>query len=127
MLLDDIAGYLEQKGLGTREVNLFLGKIPDQPDNCICLFEYAGKSPERLVEGLEYPGLQVRVRNKSYSAGRQTIEGVYRALHCLANADLGSSFYLNIFANQSPEPLGRDQNDRMEFVQNFAVTKTKEG
>jgi hypothetical protein len=43
-------------------------------DNCIALFEYAGSPPDLHWNG-EYPGLQVRVRNKSYAAARKKSHG----------------------------------------------------
>lgn len=124
MLLDDIANYLQTQGIGTVGTDIFRGLMPDQPDNCIALFEYAGSPPDLHWNG-EYPGLQVRVRNKSYSAGRAKIGAVVDVLHGLTEQVLGTTRYLLIRANQSPESLGRDNNGRNEWVVNFAVIKER--
>lgn len=128
MLLDDIATYLAGKNLGTVGTDIFKGFYPDQPDNCISLFEYAGSPTELTMCGsptLERPGLQVRVRDKDYSAGRARIGRVVDYLHGLAGTTLGSTRYLLIRANQSPESMGTDANNRSEFVVNFSIIKER--
>lgn len=125
MLLDDIATYLQT--LANRDI--FKGHYPDKPDNVISLFEYAGEPAEMTMGGgdpvLERPGLQVRVRDKDYAAGRSRIQAVVDALHGLANTKLSDTRYLLIRANQSPESMGLDQNNRSEFVVNFSVLKER--
>jgi len=122
VLLDDIALYLQQQGIGTIGADIFKGQLPATPDNAIALFEYAGE-PQDLHANVEYPGLQVLVRNKSYDAGRQNIEQVRNTLHGLAETVINGHRYLLIQARQSPESLGRDENGRALFVCNFRVTK----
>lgn len=125
MLLDDIATYLEANSIGTVGTDLFKGDMPETPDNCVALFEYAGEPPE-VATDIEYPGLQVRVRNTSYSAARVKIDAVYALLHTLANTTLSGTKYLSIFAVQSsPVPLGRDSSNRVDLAQNYKVTKVR--
>ena len=83
MMLNDIGTYLQYQGIGTLGADLFLGLMPDQPDNCIALFEYAGSPPDLHWNG-EYPGLQVRVRNKSYAAARTKIGEVAKRKRCIS-------------------------------------------
>jgi len=122
LLLEDVGGYLQTQGVGTIGTDIFYGFMPDASDNCITLFEYAGSPPD-LHWGGEYPGLQVRVRNKSYATGRTKIEQVKNALHGLAETTLGATRYLLVRANQSPQSLGRDANGRTEWVINFTIIK----
>ncbi len=124
MLLDDIVSHLQTEGVGTVGVDMFKGLLPDQPDNCTALFEYAGSPPDLHWNG-EYPGLQVKVRNKSYAAGRVKIESVITKLHGLTEQVIGTTRYLLVRANQSPESLGRDANNRNEWVVNFTVIKER--
>ncbi len=148
-MLSEIGAYLATKSIGTVGTDIFLGLMPDQPDNCIALFEYAGSPPDLHWAG-EYPGLQVRVRNKSYAAGRAKIGEVVTALHGLyeqtlsdgsggegepeGNGDEGNgdggepipvtgTRYLLIKARGSPEILKRDNNNRIELFVNFEVIK----
>lgn len=122
MFLDDIGTYLASKGIGVMDVTIFRGDMPDKPDTCITLSEYAGDPPEIIGE-IEHPGLQVRVRSKSYVTARTTLKDIEDELHTLANQILSGTKYLSIFAVQSAVPLGRDSQGRTEIVQNYIVTK----
>lgn len=129
MLLDDIAGYLQTQGVGIVGNDLFNGYMPDQPDNLVALFEYAG-SPMELTMGtgdptLERPGLQVRVRNNLYPSAKAKIEAIVDVLHGLTETVISGKRYLLIRANQSPASMGLDANNRSEFVVNFSVLKER--
>ena len=121
-MLAEIGAYLAQKSIGTVGTDIFLGQMPDQPDSCIVLFEYAGSPPDLHWNG-EYPGLQVRVRNKSYAAGRAKIEEVVTELHGAHELTLNGTRYLLIKARGSPEVLKRDNNNRVELFVNFEIIK----
>jgi len=124
-MLSDIGNYLQAQGIGTLGTNIFLGMIPDEPDNCIALFEYAGSPPDLHWNG-EYPGLQVRVRNKSYAAARTKIGEVINKLHGLHEQTLSGTRYLLIKARGSPEVLKRDNNNRVELFVNFEIIKERD-
>ena len=121
-MLSDISTYLKNQGVGTPGTDMFLGLMPDQPDNCVALFEYAGSPPDLHWSG-EYPGLQVRVRNKSYAAARTKIGEVMEKLHGLHEQTLSGTRYLLIKARGSPEILKRDNNNRVELFVNFEIIK----
>ena len=124
-MLKEIGTYLQSQGIGTLGADLFLVLMPDQPDNCIALFEYAGSPPDLHWPG-EYPGLQVRVRNKGYAAARIKIEEVIQKLHGLHEQELSGTRYLLIRARGSPEVLKRDNNNRVELFINFEIIKERD-
>jgi len=154
-VLKEIGTYLATKSIGTVGTDIFLGLMPDQPDNCIALFEYAGSPPDLHWNG-EYPGLQVRVRNKSYAAARTKIGKIMDELHGLyeqtlpieeepvngeeengGEEELGEqepqtepevtgTRYLLIKARGSPEILKRDNNNRVELFVNFEIIKERD-
>ena len=124
-MLTEIGAYLATKSIGTVGTDIFLGLMPDQPDNCIALFEYAGSPPDLHWNG-EYPGLQLRVRNKSYAAARIKIGEAMTALHGLHEQTLSGTRYLLIKARGSPEILKRDANNRVELFVNFEIIKERD-
>lgn len=124
-MLSDISTYLKNQGVGTPGTDIFLGLMPNQPDNCIALFEYAGSPPDLHWNG-EYPGLQVRVRNKSYAAARAKIGEVAKKLHGLHEQTLSGTRYLLIKAHGAPEVLKRDNNNRVEMFVNFEIIKERD-
>lgn len=121
-MLNEIGAYLQVRGVGTLGTDIFLGALPDQPDNCVVLFEYAGSPPDLHWNG-EYPGLQVRVRNKGYGLGRAKIGQAVRELHGLHETVLSGRRYLLIKARGSPEILKRDASNRIEWFVNFEIIK----
>ena len=124
-MLTEIGAYLATQDIGTVGTDIFLGLMPDQPDNCIALFEYAGSPPDLHWNG-EYPGLQVRVRNKSYAAARAKIGEIAKELHGLHEQTLSGTRYLLIKARGSPEILKRDASNRIELVLNFEIIKERD-
>ena len=124
-MLTEIGAYLATQNVGTVGTDIFLGLMPDQPDNCIALFEYAGSPPDLHWNG-EYPGLQVRVRNKSFAAARTKIGEAMTALHGLHEQTLSGTRYLLIKARGSPEVLKRDANNRVELFVNFEIIKERD-
>jgi hypothetical protein len=121
-VLTEISAYLATKNVGTVGTDIFLGLMPDQPDNCVALFEYAGSPPDLHWLG-EYPGLQVRARDKSYASARTKIGEVMALLHGLHEQTLSGTRYLLIKARGSPEILKRDANNRVELFVNFEIIK----
>jgi len=124
-VLTEIGAYLATKNVGAVGTDIFLGLMPDQPDNCIALFEYAGSPPDLHWNG-EYPGLQVRVRNKGYAAARTKIGEVMDKLHGLHEQTLSGTRYLLVKARGSPEVLKRDANNRVELFVNFEIIKERD-
>ena len=124
-MLENIGTHLQTNSIGTVGADLFLGLMPDEPDNCIALFEYAGSPPDLHWQG-EYPGLQVRVRNNGYEAGRTIAGSIYSLLHGIYDTELSGTKYLLIKAQGSPEVLKRDQNNRVEWFINFSIIKERE-
>jgi len=126
-VLDAIADYLETLGIGSVGIDLFESLLPETPDDCVALFEYAGKPPLLSLDGSESdcPGLQVRVRASSYEAGGTKLEQIRSALHPVSNQSIGGIFFISIRVNGSPIPLGVDQNDRPERSLNFSIIKRR--
>jgi hypothetical protein len=130
MFLLEIGRYLEGEHLGTLGDDLCLGEMPDKPDACVALFEYAGKAPDLHWNG-EYPGLQVRTRGKTYLTARSKAGEIANALHGLHEKVLSAgegqpgTRYLLIKAFGSPELLQKDASNRIEFVQHFEVIKER--
>ena len=125
MLIDDIGSYLATAGIGTLGSSIFLGNMPDAPDNAIALYQYSGNAPE-LVGNLESPRLTVRVRNTGYSAGMEKAQDILDALHTLADQTIGGTRYLYVRATGSVNHLGRDNDNSALFTIDFIVAKELE-
>lgn len=128
-LLDEIGTYLEaQVGSLALGTNLFLGRLPDDPDTCVVVYEYGGETPVNTMGSdampyVEQPRIQVLTRAAGYSSARTLALQCWTAIEGVLNESLSGTRYHRIAANQSPFPLERDSQDRVLFAQNFRVQK----
>lgn len=123
-LLEDIGTYLEAESIGTQGTDLFIGMMPDEPDNCVAIYQYSGLAPVKamtIVPGeyvMEQPRVNVMVRNSSFQNAQAKAQAVFDALGGYSAGNI-----LFIDALQSPYQLGPDQNNRQLIGCNFEVTK----
>lgn len=130
-MLSDIGTKLAAATISTQDLtlgtNLFLGRLPESPDTCVAIYQFAGLSPiDQLgsaAPNLEVPSLQVRCRATSYATAEALANDVWGVLVLILNQTLTSTRYLRIEAQQSPFPLERDTQDRVIFVSNYNVIK----
>jgi hypothetical protein len=128
-LLDDLGTYLaSQVGTLTLGTNLYLGRMPDEPDTCVAVYEYGGDAPVNVMGGdsmppVEQPRIQILTRASGYSSARTLALECWTAVEAVLNESLSGTLYHRVSANQSPFPLERDSRDRVLFAQNFRVQK----
>jgi hypothetical protein len=126
--LVDLANYLDTNVTGLiLGTNLFIGRMPDDPNACVALYEYGGTAPDQTMGGtlpvLQNPSVQVRVRDTAYSSAETTANLCFVALEGIVNETINTTRYNRVTAIQSPFPLERDPEDRIIFVQNFDVKR----
>lgn len=122
-ILDELATYLAANGVGTVEVDIFEGLMPDSPeapDALVALFEYPG-GPVTAVNTVEQRAIQARTRAKTYDDAKNKCELIYGLLHSMHETELSGTRFLLILAKQPPFSLGRDDRERHEFAVNFRV------
>jgi len=112
----------------TFKTDLFVGKEPSQPDNCVTIFDTPGLPPQLTLEGnvtdiYEYPSIQIRIRNRDYVSGWNVANNIYNSLHGRAQETWNETLYSVIYAVDSPALLDWDENDRVRFVINFNLQR----
>ena len=124
----DICTLLEaDSGLGlTFATNLFVGKEPASPDNCVTVFDIPGDAPLLTLAGKgggDYyrPSIQVRVRNNDYLVGWELLHDIQEYLHGINGIVEGGTEYLLIKGVDAPAILDWDENDRVRFTATFSV------
>jgi hypothetical protein len=126
MMLSDLADYLQTKGLGTPEEDIFITHIPggnDIPDDLICLYKYQGRPPVLTSDGqrLKRPGLQVVVRGVDATAVEAVMASIEDALELVINMALNGTMYVSIEALGDSFGMGWE-NRRIKYAQNYSVT-----
>lgn len=125
----DIAAMLVADGSLDLTVgdNLYVGREPDSPDNCVTVFDTPGGPPQLVLgtDGNDYysPTVQVRVRNNDYRIGYNLAHDIMVSLHARGQETWNSTLYSVIKAMSDPAQLDWDQNDRARFVVNFELQR----
>ena len=125
---EDIKDMLEaESSLGlTFATNLFIGKEPDKPPNCVTIFDTPGFPPQltyNKAEFYEYPAIQIRVRNNKYMDGWNLISDIMLFLHGRAHETWNSTYYSLIQCAGGLALLDWDDNNRARFIVNFNIQR----
>ncbi|MFA5935006.1 MAG: minor capsid protein [Candidatus Paceibacterota bacterium] len=123
----DIVTILEdESSLGlTFPTNLGTGKEPTSPSNTVTIFDTGGQPPQLTldIKGLEYPSVQIRVRNINYQTGWALIESIKTVLHGLSQVTVNGTLYSVIYCASGPALLDWDDNSRARFIINFSAAR----
>jgi len=106
--------------------NLFIGKEPAEPDNCVTLFDTPGGPPLQTYqrgENYYYPSVQVRVRNRSYLDGWALANDIKEALHNRSQEVWNGTLYSAIACAGEPALLDWDERGRARFVLTFDLQR----
>lgn len=117
----DIAEYLQTQAIGTVGTNIFVGYLPDTPTTAIAIYDTAGR-PSQIHE-IDRPNFQVVVRDTSYLNAATKIQSIQALLQNLTNTTINGQFYADISNLQAPFSIGRDEEKRVEFRQNYVTIK----
>ena len=127
----DIAAILEgSSSLGlTFNENLFVGREPSKPPNCVIIFDTPGLPPQLNLtdQGYEHPSIQIRVRNSSYETGWALISEIKEILHGIGQEIVGTVLYSAIYCAHGPFLLDWDDSSRARFVITFNLQRRLSG
>lgn len=107
--------------------DIFIGKEPTTPHNCITIFDTPGEPPDQMFKQGEYynrPSIQFRVRNTSYMDAWDSINAIKVFLHNHKQVTINGTLYSCIKCAQEPALLDWDKNDRCRFVTTFKIQRT---
>lgn len=119
-VVNDFAQHIHNNGLASLATSLFIGDMPDSPDNCIAIFETGGL-PADIDLPTKKPTIQVLIRNTSYVTGRNLIDSLRSLFHQKYNTQLipNGTYFLFINVQGEGNHIGRDDVGRDEFSINF--------
>lgn len=123
-LLLDLVQYLTSEGLVQGDgVDAFRDFSPDQPDNVVVLYEYAGM-PTRAGDESSDRNVQITVRNVNPAQARQKIHQIFNLLDTPLERihDVTVSRWAVMYARQTPFKLRVDEKGRHIYALNLGVT-----
>ena len=118
MIGSQIIAYLDTNGIGTTGDELFLGTQPEKPADTITIKEESSPVlPEFHVFGASACGIQVLVRNDSFSTGKAKTKAVHALLKGFSNEvfEVGGNIIRQTHIVTLPHYIGKDRKDRHEW------------
>ena len=110
----------------TFATNLFVGKEPGSPDNCVTIYDTVGYPPYLGLGGevgYEYPSVQIYVRNTKYNTAWDLIERIKDSLHGRNHQSWNGTLYMLIACSSGPALLDWDDNGNCRFFINFNIQR----
>lgn len=119
-MINDIAQHIHNNSLGTLATNLFIGHMPDTPNNCITIYETGGLPPSIELPRMS-PTFQILIRNTSYATGRALLTSIRTLFHQKYNTQLvpNGTYFLSINVQGEGGSIGRDEIGLEQFSINF--------
>jgi hypothetical protein len=119
MLLDDLKTYLIAQNLATSSEVKF--NLADSSDNCVVLWQYGGmKSPTGNLSVIN--NIQVKVLDVDMGVCETRINAIFNSLvDEIPFKQLTTTRKANVFANQPPFYVGRDEQGRYAYVFNLTI------
>jgi len=104
--------------------NLHIGKQPDEPSNCVTLYD-TGNSPipDLCKDIVESGSIQIRVRGNDYPTGSSSAQEIVDQLNARSNETINGNFYLSIIVANGPVLLEYDHKNRVQFVINLEILR----
>jgi len=126
-MLEALAARLQADGVATTATDLFIGMMPNSPDECLAIYEYSGEAPmEVMIDDaatLERPSVQVmsRAGRNDYPTARALIEAARDSLTAIVNETISGETFLRVNALSAINALGVDENERPRFTLSMQV------
>lgn len=124
MIAEQLALYLQANGVAVQNTTLFLGFQPDSPDNCVTVYDETSPIIEEShALDVDQFGVQVLVRNISYTGARDKTMEIHRLLAGFGGVPFvdGGDIVHALFVDIPPAPIGRDDNGRSEWSAHYRM------
>jgi hypothetical protein len=125
-VLEALGAYIDANRQDlTIGVNLFLSKMPDTPDVCVCIYETQGSAPIMTFGAtaiqLDRPNVQISVRagRDNYAAARDMAQTLRTLVAGIVNVTSSNVLIMRAEPTGSFYPLGVDQLERPRVVFNM--------
>jgi hypothetical protein len=120
MIVADLAAYLQLKGIGTIDADLFYEYVPPSPDEIAVITSNGGDRTEINLP-FDNATIQVRTRSTTVSGAYNKIAAIYNELQGLHSTTLPNGIYVIScqVVQSAPINIGRDAQNRLEYTQDY--------
>jgi hypothetical protein len=88
MIIEDLAQYIEDNGLGIQAQNIFIGDLPLDKNDCVSLVYQVSPDRDKVLDYYTQD-IDIWSKNKSASLGYSKLLSIANLLHGKANYTLG--------------------------------------
>jgi hypothetical protein len=120
----DLLKYLENEGIGTENLDLFIGFMPDTPFNCISFYdESATTPPESANLAVDVLGVQIISRNSNYHTAGQKLKDIHKFIVGFGGSSLiaGGDVVSYITVETAPFSIGKDENGNNQWTVHYNI------
>jgi hypothetical protein len=129
---EEIARYLAGQGIGTlaggSSWGVYFSRMPDAPDDCVCVFDSGGGPPIAYDITLREPAVQVRIRGTVHADVHTKADEIFDLL-CEPGdipgpaREIENGLYLGFWMDSDFIDLGRDENERIRLTSNYRINR----
>lgn len=121
-LLVDLIGYIVTNKLATqKDVDIFSDYLPDEPDSCISLLEYAGSGAPWYAD-MSVRSVQVNVRAKTVAEAKERVWKIYHLFHQPEPIIKIEDRTCIISLRSTPIKIATDSHSRVRYAFNMGIT-----
>lgn len=118
MILNDLAEYLEDQGIGTVGTDIFIGQLPLTEDDCLAIIYAPSPVPNKAIPYFEQT-VDVWVRFTTYDSGYDKMLSIFNLIHRKENWELDNFHIYLSFAMGMIDDYDKDAQDRYLFKCSF--------
>lgn len=125
--LEAMGAWVQSEGAGTLGVDLFLARMPDEPDSCITVYEYDGGSPIEVLgpTGIAVDRIRMQFMGRSsrddYPTVRNQMLELRQSISSMVGTVIAGEFILRARPLGYINQLGYDDENRWRISFNAEV------
>lgn len=102
--------------------DIYIGEQPDEPNTVITIYDTGGRESNPKWR-IDYPEIQVRVRDESYETAYSIINDIRGKILGKESIVKGDYVYVGFYTIGGIIAMPKDDKRRSSFVLNFSITR----
>jgi hypothetical protein len=129
MISTEFINYLQDEGFGTVGTDIFESLQPDNPNNCITVYNYNSPSiSESSSLSVDQYAIQIIVRNVLSDNARNIIWNIHNNFMGYSGILPNANYFISmVFSETPPYAIGKDSKGRQEYTATYRMRVQTEG
>ena len=118
----DFKDLLVAEGIGNFGIDLFVGKEPTSPANCVTIYDTGGGEQNSKL-AIDESSVQIRSRNLDYLQGYQKLNIIKNFIEGKKPTVVDGTKYIGFWTSSNIAFVKYDDNDRSVWTVNFRINR----